>query len=355
MGCSATSRLTKELKSLNDEISRLKTVLKNSSDLRQAIDTELAKINNTSSILVTDNEQLRQDLSIKAGSTELGDEEAMETGREEQERFRDWIEFEIREGNTVMSTLVKLHGADETGQVSKELKRQVDGLEESEYSIEKLKEFSHWKYKQIRAEVEGLMDDRVAWMQFIQGLEDEVKDSIEQTDRESGGRVRPMLAEIREKMSELPSASQPLTRFRALKEVDKSVLSLRVSGVGDSDGEAKSQIAKQADEIKALTQRLATLRKQEDERRGTYEKELSLKEVHIKHLENKVKDLSRPSVADNEMKAKDREIDRLKADISKAKDEHRTLEEQLEAAQRRNTVLTERKAALEQEIADLRG
>jgi len=353
MGCSAASRLSKELKQTQDELASLKSVLKNSTELRRAIDCELSKINNTASILTNDNQQLKQDFTIKGGSAEAADT-VLETDKDEQEQFREWIEFEVREGNTVMSTLIKLHGADEIGQVSKELKRQMDGLEESEYAIEKLKDFSQWKYKQIRAEVEGLMDNRVAWMQFIQGLEDEVKDSIEQTDRESGGRVRPVLAEIRAKLGRLPSASQSLPRFQALKDVDRSILTLRASGAGDTDSEAKSQTTKQAEEIKALTQRLAALRKVEDERRAAYDKELSLKEVHIKHLENKVKDLSRPSVADNELKAKDREMDRIRTEIAKGREDQRAWEEQLEAAQQRSEELAEKCTAVRQELAALR-
>lgn len=353
MGCSAASRLTKELKQTQDELASLKTALKNSSELRHAIDCELSKISNTASILTNDNEKLKQDFSIKAGFVEAADT-ALETGRDEQERFREWIEFEVREGNTLMSTLVRLHGADEIGQVNKELKRQMEGLEESEYAIEKLKDFSQWKYKQIRAEVEGLMNDRVAWMQFIQSLEDEVKDSIELTDRESEGRMRPMLAEVRAQLGQLPSASQSLPRFRALQAVDRSLLTLRASGAGDTDNEAKSQTTKQAEEIKALTQRLAALRKVEDERRVAYDKELNLKEVHIKHLENKVKDLSRPSVADNEMKAKDREIDRIRAEIAKGREDQRAWEEQLEGAKHRGEELAEKRTALMQELAALR-
>jgi hypothetical protein len=355
MGCSAASRLTKELKQTQDELTSFKLVLKNSSALRQSIDGELTKINNTASILTNDNEKLKQDLAIRTGATGMNSSAQEDTGQDEQERFREWIEFEIREGNTVLSTLVKLHGADETGQVSKELKRQMDGLEEKEYAIEKLKEFSQWKYKLIRAEVDGLMDDRVAWMQFVQGIEDEIKDTIEQVEGESGGRMRPVLTEIRSQLGQLPSISQSLPRFRALKDLAKSLLALQISGSGDSGIKAKSQIAKQADEIKAITQRLAALRKVEDERRAASEKELSLKEVHIKHLENKVKDLSRPSVADGEMKARDRDIERVKTEIAKAKEEQRLSEEQLEAAQHRNTELAEKHEALEQELTALRG
>jgi len=355
MGCSAASRLTKELKQTQEELAGFKTVLKNSSALRQAIDGECAKITNTATILANDNEKLKQDLSIKAGLTDPTSSAVQEDGPDEQERFREWIEFEVREGNTVLSTLVKLHGADETGQVSKELKRQMDGLEESEYAIEKLKEFSQWKYKLIRAEVEGLMGDRMAWVQFVQGLEDEIKDSIEQMDRESAGRMRPVLGEIRGQLGQLPSISQSLPRFKALKALCTSLLSLQISGSSDSGLESKSQISKQTEEIKALTQRLAALRKVEDERRAVSEKELSLKEVHIKHLENKVKDLSRPSVADGEMKARDRDLERVKTEIAKSKAEQRTTEEQLEAAQRRSAELAEKRAALEQELTALRG
>lgn len=355
MGCSAASRLTAELKQTQEELAAFKNVLKNSSALRQAIDGEFTKISNTAAILTNDNEKLKQDLSIKAGTTDLTASEAQENGPDEQERFREWIEFEVREGNTVLSTLVKLHGADETGQVSKELKRQMEGLEEREYAVEKLKEFSQWKYKLIRTEVEGLMGDRMAWMQFVQGLEDEVKDSIELLDRESAGRMRPVLGEIRGQLGQLPSVSQSLPRFKALKSICASLLTLQASGSGDSGIESKSLISKQAEEIKGLTQRLAALRKVEDERRAVSDKELSLKEVHIKHLENKVKDLSRPSVADGEMKARDRDIERVKTEIAKFKAEQRATEEQLEAAQHRNAELAEKRAALEQELTALRG
>ena len=341
MGC-ANSGLTAQLKLSSDELSFLRQELKNSAELRQAIEGELVKVRNTASVLDLDNKKLQQDLDIKAGDGANASVSVFETAREEQERFREWIEYEVREGNTVLASLVKLHGADESGNTARELKRQVDGLEETDYSVDKLREFSGWKYTHSKDEIQGLTEDRSAWAQFIQAIEDEIKEGIDQADRDSEGKIRPQLADVRAKLAKLPAMSQPLARFKALKELDKSLLSLRVTGATETDGETKSVLAKQAEEVKVLTQRLSAQRKLEEERKSASEKELSLKEVHIKHLENKVKDLSRPSLADSEVKAKDREIERLRNDLAKAKAEQQAAEEELEAANRLTADLQER-------------
>lgn len=341
MGCT-NSGLTAQLKLTTDELNFLRQELKNSAELRQAIEGELVKVRNTASVLDLDNKKLQQDLDIKAGDGANASVSVFETAREEQERFREWIEYEVREGNTVLASLVKLHGADETGNTARELKRQVDGLEETDYSVDKLREFSGWKYTHSKDEIQGLTEDRSAWAQFIQAIEDEIKEGIDQADRDSEGKIRPQLADVRAKLAKLPAMSQPLARFKALKELDKSLLSLRVTGATETDGETKSILAKQAEEVKVLTQRLSAQRKLEEERKSASEKELSLKEVHIKHLENKVKDLSRPSLADSEVKAKDREIERLRNDLAKAKAEQQAAEEELEAANRLTADLQER-------------
>jgi hypothetical protein len=341
MGCT-NSGLTTQLKLTTDELNFLRQDLKNSAELRQAIEGELVKVRNTASVLDLDNKKLQQDLDIKAGDGANASVSVFETAREEQERFREWIEYEVREGNTVLASLVKLHGADETGNTARELKRQVDGLEETDYSVDKLQEFSGWKYTHSKDEIQGLTEDRSAWAQFIQAIEDEIKEGIDQADRDSEGKIRPQLADVRAKLAKLPAMSQPLARFKALKELDKSLLSLRVTGATETDGETKSILAKQAEEVKVLTQRLSAQRKLEEERKSASEKELSLKEVHIKHLENKVKDLSRPSLADSEVKAKDREIERLRNDLAKAKAEQQAAEEELEAANRLTADLQER-------------
>jgi hypothetical protein len=102
---------------------------------------------------------------------------------------------------------------------------------------------------------------------------------------------------------------------------------------------------------------LVAQRKVEDERKAAAEKELSLKEVHIKHLENKVKDLSRPSLADSEVKAKEREMERLKSEVLRLADVQKQAEEKeqaLSAANNQNALLTERLRAQEEELSRLR-
>lgn len=340
MGCT-TSKLTTQLKLTTDELNALRQELRGSAELRQAIEGELVKVRNTVSVLDLDNKRLQQDLDIKVGEGTSASVSVFETAREEQERFREWIEYEIREGNTVLASLVKLHGADEGGNTVRELKRQVDGLEETDYNVDKLQEFSGWKYNRAKDEVQGLTEDRSAWVQFIQAIEEEIKEGIDQTDRDSEGKIRPQLADIRAKIAKLPAMSQPLIRFKALKELDKALLTLNVTGATETDGETKSILAKQAEEIKVLTQRLTAQRKLGEEQKSASEKELSLKEVHIKHLENKVKDLSRPSIANTEMKAKDREIERLRAELATAKAEQLAAEGELEAALRLTAELEE--------------
>lgn len=340
MGC-ATSRLNTQLKQTTDELNFYRQELKGSAELRQAIEGELVKVRNTVSVIDLDNKRLQQDLDIKTGDGASASVSVFETAREEQERFREWIEYEVREGNTVLASLIKLHGSDEAGNTVRELKRQVDGLEETDYGVDKLQEFSSWKYTHAKDELQGLTEDRSAWVQYVQAVEEEIKDEIDQADRNSDGKLRPQLADIRAKLAKLPALSNPLARFRALKELDKSLLTLNVTGASESDGETKSVLAKQAEEIKVLAQRLSAQRKLDDERKSAAEKELSLKEVHIKHLENKVKDLSRPSLAEGEAKAKDREIERLRNELSKARAEQLAVEGELEVAQRLTAELQE--------------
>ena len=353
MGCTATARLTRELKIENDELENLRRELKSSAELRAAIDGELAKVKNTATLLSTDNDRLKQDLIIKAGDGGTVNASVFESAREEQERFKEWVESEIREGNIIFSSLLKLHGSDEIGEIGRQLKKQMDLLEDSDYAIEKLKEFSQWKYQKTQEELQGLTDDRIARQAFIDSFEEELKEGADQTDRDSGGKLRPQLAEIKAKLTKLPT--QALDRFKMLKDLDKALVALRVHGVSEADGEAKSLTSKQAEEIKVLTQRLAAQKKLEDEKKAGAEKELSLKEVHIKHLENKVKDLSRPSIADSEVKAKDREIDRLKAELAKAKEDQKGLDEALEAAHKLTAELTEKFDTNENELTSLRG
>lgn len=339
MGCSASQRLTAQLNLTKDEVEQLKRDIKNSAELRLAIESELVKVRAQATSLTSDNERLKHDLILKAGDGGALNASVFESAREEQERFKDWVRVEVREGNGLLSAIVKMHGLDETGTTARELKKQMDALEQSDYSVEKLKEFSVWKYKQTRLELEGLMDDRAVWVTFLQSYEDELRNLLDQTNREHGVKVRSQLAEITARLSRLPSAAQPLSRLKALRELEKQLCGLRVSSASDVDSETKAQISKQAEEVKQLTQRLAAQRKLEEERKAAAEKEMSLKEVHIKHLENKVKDLSRPSIADSEMKAKDRELERLKNDILKAREATRAAQEQLAAANQTNEEL----------------
>jgi len=342
MGCSASQRLTAQLNLTREEVDQLKRDIKNSAELRLAIETELVKVRGQATSMTSDNERLKHDLILKAGDGGALTASVFESAKEEQERFKTWVRLEVREGNGLLSAIVKMRGVDETGTTARELKKQMDALELADYAVDRLKEFSVWKYKQTRLELEGLMDDRATWITFLQSYEDELRSLLDQTNREHGIKVRSQLAEISARLSRLPSAAQPLSRLKALRELEKQLCSLRINSASDVDSETKTQINKQAEEVKQLTQRLAAQRKMEEERKSAAEKELSLKEVHIKHLENKVKDLSRPSIADSEMKAKDREFERLKADLLKTKEATRAAQELLETAKQTNEDLQQR-------------
>ena len=342
MGCSESQRLAAQLNLTREEVEQLKRDIKNSAELRLAVETELVKVRTQATSMTSDNERLKHDLILKAGDGSALNASVFESAKDEQERFIAWVRLEVREGNGLLSALVKMRGVDETGLVARELKKQMDGLEQNDYSVDRLKEFSTWKYKQARLELEGLMDDRATWISFLQAYEEELRSLLDQTNREHGIKVRSQLAEISARLSRLPSSAQPLSRLKALRDLDKQLCTLRISSASDVDSATKTQINKQAEEVKQLTQRLAAQRKMEDERKSAADKELSLKEVHIKHLENKVKDLSRPSITDSEVKAKDRELERLKSDMLKAREATRAAQEQLELAKQTNEDLQQR-------------
>lgn len=339
MGCSASQRLTAQLNLTREEAEQLKCDIKDSAELRLAIETELLKVRSQATTLTSDNERLKHDLILKAGDGGALGASVFESAREEQDRFKDWVRMEVQEGNGLLSAINKLHGVDETGSTARELKKQMDILEQTDYAVDRLKEFSTWKYRQTRLDLEGLMDRRNTWVTFLQAYEDELHSLLDQINREHGVKIRSQLAEISARLGRLPSAAQPLSRLKTLRDLDKQLCALHLSSSSDVDVDSRAQINKQTEEVKQLTQRLAAQRKVEEERKAAAEKELSLKEVHIKHLENKVKDLSRPSVADSEMKAKDRELERLNKDLLKAREATRAAKEQLDVAAQTNEAL----------------
>ena len=354
MGCNASARIAAQLSLTKEEVETLRRDIRNSSELRTAIEQELVKVRTSATVLTSENEKLKHDLILKAGDGGGLNASVFESAREEQERSREWIVFEIRECNNVLSSLTKMHGSDESGATGREVKKLMENLEESQYVIDKLKDFSDWKYKRMRLDLEGMLDNRAAWLQLLHAYEEDIKMNVEQLDRDSAGRLKPQLMEIRAKMGRLPSAAQSLERLKAIREIDKTVSALRVSSSSEVDSETKAFIAKQAEDIKNLTQRLASQRKAEEDRKGAYEKDLSLKEVHIKHLENKVKDLSRPSIAEGDAKSKDKELERLKKEMNALKAAQKSAEEQLEAANKTNEDLAEQVRAQEEELESLR-
>ena len=339
MGCNASQRLTAQLNLTREEVEQLKRDIESSKGLRTAIETELLKVRTQAATSTSENERLKHEIILNAGDGGSLTAYVFESAREEQENFKDWVRMEVLEGTGLMSALVKLHGVDETGAVARELKKQLDTLEQSDYAADKLKDFSAWKYRQTRLELEGLMDSHSSWITFLQAYEEELRSLLDQTNREQGIKVRSQLAEISARLGRLPSAAQPLSRLKALRDLEKQLCTLRISCNSDVDSDSRAQINKQAEEVKQLTQRLAAQRKMEDERKAAAEKELSLKEVHIKHLENKVKDLSRPSIGDSEVKAKDRELERLRSEMLKTKEATRAALEQLEVANQTNEAL----------------
>ena len=339
MGCSASQRLTAQLNLTRQESEQLKGDIKDSAELRLAIETELLKVRAQATAYTSDNERLKHDLILKAGDGGALGVSVFESAGEEQERFKAWVRLEVREGNGLLSDIIKLHGVDETGSAAREMKKQMDALELTDYAVDQLKEFSTWKYRQTRLELEGLMDRRTTWVTFLQAYEDEIRALLDQINREHGVKVRAQLAEISARLGRLPSAAQPLSRLKALRDLEKQLCTLRLSSSSDADSDSKTHINKQAEEVKQLTQRLAAQRKVEEERKAAAEKELSLKEVHIKHLENKVKDLSRPSIADSEVKAKERELERLNKDLLKTREATRAARESLEVAAQANAAM----------------
>lgn len=339
MGCSASQRLTAQLNLTKEEVEQIKRDIESSKSLRAAIETELMKVRTQAATSTSENERLKHEIILNAGDGGSLTAYVFESAREEQEHFKDWVRMEVKEGTGLLSALVKLHGMDETGAVARELKKHLDTLEQSDFAVDQLKEFSAWKYRQTRMELEGLMNSHSTWITFLQAYEEELRSLLDQTNREQGIKVRSQLAEISARLGRLPSAAQPLSRLKALRDLEKQLCTLRISCTSDMDSDSRAQMNKQAEEVKQLTQRLAAQRKMEDERKAAAEKELSLKEVHIKHLENKVKDLSRPSIGDSEVKAKDRELERLRNEMLKTKEATRAALEQLEAANQTNEAL----------------
>ena len=354
MGCSAATRLAAQVALTKEEVEQLKKDIQASVEARKTCESELLRTRITTSSLISDNERLKHDLILRM-SDGGHDASVFESAKEEQERMREWIEYEVREGNTVLGAVLKMHGRDEAGTLSTEVGKLTGELETSEYKFEKLSTFSQWKYKQMRSELEGMMDDRHAWVEYLAQYEEEIKLLLDFTDRNTGGKVRPQLAEFKTKLSRLPSSAQPLARLKALRDLEKGISLLSTNSSSELDLETKDTLSKQAEEIKTLSQRLAAQKKVEEERKLTSEKELSLKEVHIKHLENKVKDLSRPSIADSEVKVKEREAERLKVELAKIKQAQGTVQESLEALDKANEELAEEVQAQEEELQTLRG
>lgn len=354
MGCSAATRLAAQVALTKSEIEQLKKDIKASAESRQVSETDLLRARISTTSLIADNERLKHDLILSMWDGGQGNASVFESAKEEQEQMKEWIEFEVREGNTVLASVLKLHGSDETGQIAGEVAKQTGTLEESEYQFEKLSAFTQWKYKQMRSELEGLMDDRHSWVEFLTLYEEDIKLQVDQTDRSTGGKVRPQLAEIKAKLARLPSAAQPLARLKALRDLEKGLSMLSASSSSDVDAESKDTLGKQAEELKVLTQRLAAQKKVEEERKQAAEKELSLKEVHIKHLENKVKDLSRPSIADSEVKVKERELERLRGELAKIRQVQKTTQDSAETLEKTNEELAEEVQAQEEELQTLR-
>lgn len=355
MGCNASARIAAELATNKKEQEEVRREIHNSTELRQAIEAELIKVRTSATLLTSENEKLKHDLILKAGDGGGLNASVFESAREEQAKSREWIEYEINQCNEVLSALTRMHGSDESGATSRELKRLMEVLEENQYSIDKLREFSEWKYKRMLQDLEGMLDNRAAWMQLLHAYEEDIKREVEQLDRDTGGRLKPQLAEIRAKMGRLPSSAQALERLKAIREVDRTVNNLKVSSSSEVDSETRAHISKQAEDIKTLTQRLAAQRKAEEDRKNAFEKDLNLKEVHIKHLENKVKDLSRPSIAEGDAKSKEKEMERLKKELNAVRTAQKSAQEELEATNKTNEDLTEQIHAQEEELESLRG
>jgi len=354
MGCSAATRLAAQVALTKSEVEQLKKDIKASAEARQTSEADLLRARISTTSLIADNERFKHDLIMRMCDGGHGNASVFESAKEEQEKLQEWIEFEVREGNMVLASVLKLHGSDEAGQITGEVGKQTTALEEAEYQFEKLSAFSLWKYKQMRSELEGLMDDRHTWVEFLTLYEDEIKLQLDQTDRNTGGKVRPQLAEIKAKLSRLPSVAQPLARLKALRDLEKGIYMLSTNSSSEVDAETKDTLGKQTEELKILTQRLAAQKKVEEERKVAAEKELSLKEVHIKHLENKVKDLSRPSIADSEVKVKERELERLKGELAKIRQAQVVAQESVEALEKANEELAEEVQAQEEELQTLR-
>jgi len=327
-----TSRLTTQLQHTTAERESLCQELIYLVALQQTLAGEREKVRNTVSALALDNQRLTYALETKSSHKDSGSAAEWEKTKREKELFLEWIEDEIREGNAVLTALLALRGTEEASLITRELKRQTESLEEGEPVAETLKEFSVWKYANAVESIKGIGEEREALGDFVRREEEWMQQWKE------GGRLK--LEQVRAEMGTLASNRDLLTRFKALKEIERRSLTLLTPETSNSDEEAKLILSQQAEELQALHQQLTAQRIQEEMSASAAEKELRLKDVYIQHLESKVKHLSRRSQLPQGVR--DQEIQQLRREVAGARAEQVAVEAELEAANARTAELQER-------------
>lgn len=291
--------------------------------LQKILAGERNKTRNTISTLALDNQRLTQALELKSLHKDSGSAAEWEDAKREKELFIEWINGEIREGNSVLTALFACHSTEEASVINHELKRRTESLREDEPVAEILRGFSVWKYANAKQIVGEMSEEREAWRDFVHTAVESCKELVQQC--EEGNRLE--LARLKDEVANLDATQDLLTSFKAVKKAEKLALALVTPETSNTEEEVKLTLSKQAEEIQILTQQLAEQRKMDEANASATEKEVSLKNSYIHHLESKVKHLSRKS----QTTLKDREIEQLRRERDRAWEELAAVEEQLEA------------------------
>ena len=291
MGCANSAKLTEEVQHLQSELDSMKKSLVVANELKEAFSQELEK-------------RRQPDVSTNY-RTEGPSIPVSDAPRDELAKLQDWLHSELSSGHDLFLRLLRLAGRDAVSLEAEEMRGLLERLEESNYDVDLLLDFSVRRARSLGVLAEKVADDRDQLRLHLRVVEEQLKSLLFSVAGQKATR-------------ELQDTLAGFTEEQTVEKMKAVSAFLRMAVEAQTTGDYNR--------LKKYDERFEELRRSDESKA----RELNAKNVQIRHLEAQLKEHSRSNFdarlkqLEAETRVKDLEIAHLREQVLQTADAFET-------------------------------